>query len=224
MRRMYSVSELKTYIKKILAESPNEVKEALLGQDIKVNGITSKGIANTGGFANIGDVAISGDLNVQGENKGNISATGKITGGEIVENMSGYSFTKASDTTSNTFSYVYAGAVKNGNKLTLVLAFNVTKLASAASGLCGDFSIPTSIMSKLYPVSISGNSYLARGKVQGSDQSNYLSFYEIPFSCYKSGSTEIRFTFNNNNIPANATAYIRIEMTFLLSENLVPQE
>lgn len=52
-----------------------DVKEVLgKNEDIQVNGITSKGIANTGGFANIGDVAISGDLNVQGEGKGKISA------------------------------------------------------------------------------------------------------------------------------------------------------
>ena len=44
MRRMYSQNQIKEMIK----ESPSEVVEALKGQDINVNGITSKGIATTG--------------------------------------------------------------------------------------------------------------------------------------------------------------------------------
>ena len=175
--------------------------DALIG-----GGVTSKGIANTGNIANTGDIA----------------TVGKVTGGEIVENMTGYSFTKASDTTYNTFSYVYAGVVKNGNKLTMAIAFNVTKLINTGAGICGDFTIPTSVYLRLYPVSISGNSYLARGKVQASDQSD-LSYYDIPFSCYLAGDSKVRFTFNNTNISVNGTAYIRIEVTFLLSENLASE-
>ena len=150
---------------------------------------------------------------------GNININGNFTANSIIENMSGYSFAKASDTSYNTFSYVYSGAVKNGNKLTLVIAFNVTKLISTSAGICGDFTVPSSVFLKLYPVSISGNSYLVRGKVQASDQSD-LSYYDVPFSCYRGNNSTIRFTFNNGNIPVNGTAYVRIEVTFLLSENL----
>lgn len=70
MKRMYSKNELLL----LIASAWPQIVGALKGHDIDVNGITSKGIANTGGFANIGDVAISGNLNVQGEGKGVITA------------------------------------------------------------------------------------------------------------------------------------------------------
>lgn len=70
MRRMYSESELREFIR----THKDDVVSALAGKDISVEGITSKGIANTGGLANIGDVAISGNLDVQGEEKGEIIA------------------------------------------------------------------------------------------------------------------------------------------------------
>lgn len=69
MRRMYSESELRQFIR----SHKDDVAAALVGKDISVEEITSKGIANTGGFANTGDVTISGDLNVQGEGKGIIT-------------------------------------------------------------------------------------------------------------------------------------------------------
>lgn len=48
-----------------------DVKEVLgKNEDIQVNGITSKGIANTGAIGNIGDVAINGDLSVSGSING----------------------------------------------------------------------------------------------------------------------------------------------------------
>ena len=65
MRRMFSEKQ----IKGIVQESSSEVVEALKGQDISVEGITSKGIANTGGLANIGNVAISGELSASGDVK-----------------------------------------------------------------------------------------------------------------------------------------------------------
>lgn len=62
MRKMFSEKQ----IKKMVEESPAEVVKALKGQDINVEGITSKGIANTGALANIGDVAVSGKLTASG--------------------------------------------------------------------------------------------------------------------------------------------------------------
>lgn len=87
MRRMFSKLQLIALIIKTMGEN---IVNALLGKDINVEGITSKGIANTGGLANIGDVAISGDLVAQGEGKGNISATGSITGKTIFSTEAEY--------------------------------------------------------------------------------------------------------------------------------------
>ena len=44
----------------------------------------------------------------------NVDATGKVSGAEIIENMSGYSFTKGVDTN---LDFDYVGVVKNGNKI-----------------------------------------------------------------------------------------------------------
>lgn len=59
MRRMFSEKQIKGIVK----ESPSEVVEALKGQDISVEGITSKGIANTGNVGITGDLAVSGSIN-----------------------------------------------------------------------------------------------------------------------------------------------------------------
>ena len=76
MRRMYSESELREFIRNHGAD----VVQSLVGKDISVEGITSKGIANTGAIANIGDVAITGDLSVSGSINGeeNPSLKGNI--------------------------------------------------------------------------------------------------------------------------------------------------
>ena len=68
MRRMIS-QELQAYIEKLVKEG---IAKQLEGKDINVEGITSKGIANTGAFANIGDVVVSGDITAQGEEKGRL--------------------------------------------------------------------------------------------------------------------------------------------------------
>lgn len=59
MRRMYSEKQILELVKK----NPEAVVKALLGQDINVNGITSKGIANTGNVGITGDLAVSGSIN-----------------------------------------------------------------------------------------------------------------------------------------------------------------
>ena len=69
MRKMFSKKQLEELIAIVVENSPAEVVKALKGQDINVEGITSKGIANTGGFGNIGNVAISGELSVIGDTK-----------------------------------------------------------------------------------------------------------------------------------------------------------
>lgn len=167
------------------------------------------------------DILLS-SVNSQLSTKANLSGanfTGAITAPSITENMSGYSFIKQTDTTSNTYNYIYAGASKTGNKLTVVLAVEVTKLANTTSGGLGHFELPSSIYTKLYPISLGGNNYLVYSKVVGVSKTD-RSLIECQYSCYKDGSNRIKFTFNNANITANDTAYIRIEQTFLLSDNL----
>ena len=131
MRRMYSKNELKSLVKAVIDEYG---VESLVGKDISVNGITSKGIANTGNIANIGDIA----------------TTGKISGGEIVELMSGYSFSVSSQT--EELSIIYASAVKNGNKLTLVVFGSYTRRTEdpQINPFLGEFVVPSEIAAKTH--------------------------------------------------------------------------
>ena len=67
MRRMYTENQL------VKVVEDNAVK-GIKNKDIQVAGITSAGIANTGGLGNIGNVVVSGDITAQGEGKGVIKA------------------------------------------------------------------------------------------------------------------------------------------------------
>ena len=65
----------------------------------------------------------SGNVNIDGT----LNAT-KVTGNEIVENMSGYTFEKANNNDKFNFNYIYASIVKNRNKLTFVCYFHLELL------------------------------------------------------------------------------------------------
>ena len=204
MRRMFS----KNQVKEIVKESSSEVVEALKGQDINVNGITSKGIANTGNIATTGD----------------IGATGKITGGEIVENMSGYSFTKSTNP-NFAITYNYVGAVKNGNKLTLVISgiINFSAIPSSNLARIGAFVIPSSIGSKIFPYNIGSlNDVVDNKKV--SFANTYSAYVDLPSVMFKNSDTEVELRLYN--MPAdmvNINYNFRYEVTFLLSENLASE-
>lgn len=142
-----------------------------------------------------------------------------ITGDSIVETMLGYGFTKGTSTANTTLEFVYAGVVKNGNKLTFVIAANVTKLSNGYNQTLGTFSMPVSVWNKLYPVTIGGYDYLAKGKancVQNSD----LSIVQVDYEVKKYGADAILIDFHNVGLTVNDKSYLRIELTFLLSENL----
>ena len=215
MRRMYSESELRNFIR----VHGNDVVQSLVGKDISVEGITSKGIANTGGLANIGDVAISGNLTVQGEEKGNITASGLISGGEIVEQMSGYSFSLPA---SPMLTPAYASACKNGNKLTLVVSgvFNRGESADTFTEVCS-FIVPEEIYNKLIP--LSGFNSIDN-KVIIIYKNNY-STKTLPAVMTKETGNKLRLgAYGPNQIDASTDYAFRYEVTFLLGENLIPEE
>ena len=213
MRRMYSKNQLEEQIKSVVSESSEEVISALVGQDISVEGITSKGIANTGGLGNIGNVAISGDLSVSGQ----------ITGGEIIENMSGYSFTPnlVYGVTLN-----YVGVTKTGNKITFVIAGEILKNENTPyNATVGSFTIPSAIASKLVPLGETSNidvqriPFFSPSNPGGTPISVASRFYKesvdpnmlsLQFIGITAVTTDVTFNF-------------RYEVTFLLSENLLSE-
>lgn len=170
-----------------------------------------------------GDVAIDGDLSASGdlEVTGDIEGD-SISGNEIVEKMEGYSFLPiSSENWENDF--IYVGVVKNGNKLTLVVFAEVTKKASTSYNELGTFTVPSAVASKLYPITI--------GVVPVLDIKNGCIFTDPqhvndqPYSIYKESGNNLRFVLENTgDLVIDEPSYIRLEATFLLSDNLISQE
>lgn len=141
---IFNKRQLENFIKK-------HVVDGLVGKDINVNGITSKGIANTGAIGNIGNVTISGDLNVQGTGKGKVVANTleqKIPNWELdIKSMLNPNFFKDS-------SNLYAKLVLLGNELSLVISgkFIAKEDANPYKGFIVNkvVDIPDSIASKIF--------------------------------------------------------------------------
>ena len=169
-----------------------------------------------------GDVNISGNLNVSQKVTANEVDGAKVTGNEIVEKMSGYSFGNYAYT-NITKEMVYASACKNGNKLTFVVACNFTRTGETQDGNTHfTFSFPTEIGEKLYPTNIAGYANtLAKlemalvTSVSGADTIKLPIFVEKQSNNYFS-----IYIFNTSLMPLNTKVYGRIEFTFLLSDNM----
>ena len=181
----------------------------------------------TGNVSQLGNALINGDLSagvITGsklQSTGDISASGTITGGEIVENMAGYSFTAG---TTAGIANLYAGAVKTGNKVTFVITSKFTPDSAVSSGTpigIGKFTIPAAIAAKLIPFTSqtltkvldikvgSFNSYVVNSKETTLvifKNSNVLDFRAYPLA-QMAGDGETSY-------------YIRFEATFLLSDNM----
>lgn len=144
----------------------------------------------------------------------------------VVETMSGYS---ASITTKleNT-EVAYCGVVRNGNKLTVVIAGNCTK---AANETWGDetviarlqLTIPSSVGAKIYPIGAGGSTQMV-----ASTQINALYAYNSrkllnTVTSKTSGSTLLIsiYAMANQTYVDDQTLGFRYEQTFLLSDSLI---
>lgn len=157
----------------------------------------------------------NGNVNIVGT----LNAT-KVTGDEIVENMSGYTFTPSADLSKNGITLTYAGAVKNGNKVTFVIAGlfnNTTGLSITPHPDLGNFTVPINIGQKLYPmigttIDVKPISFFL----------NYNTIVQKNMQMRKNNNTTLNFQLISMNKDFNADAdyAFRIEETFLLSDNL----
>lgn len=167
----------------------------------------------------------SGNVNIAGTltTSGNISTSAKISGAEIVEDMYGYSFVKSTDIAGLTKEYIYAAAVKNGNKLTFVIAVNLTRTGEMQSGYIdfGYFAAPQSILDRIYPTEIGGAYFVDLKQqllIEGFSSTKQCNCYmqkaigTLPTVAYVQDP--------NNNMVLNTKYYARYEVTLLLSENL----
>ena len=158
---------------------------------------------------------------------GNVNIAGNFTADSIIENMTGYSFTDTGSDATITITPVYAGVVKNGNKLTFVYAFKATRLDTitsyAGSRRVGNFSYPYEVAQKLYPA-FSATGF---GDVYGAKKVTAIKIADITanvdlFAMLGAWSiTSNALTLLNlNDLALNEEYYIRFEDTFLLSDNL----
>ena len=167
-------------------------------------------------LANMSSAAVGA---IAGQNiaPANVAATGNITAPSIIENMTGYSFTKTSNA-NLTREYLYAGVVKNGNKITFCIFLKLNRTGSVEDSICncGTFNIPASIGARLFPYQ---GSWLESKKVYLS--SGYNSGTECYGLIFKDGNEAVRVNiYGINSITENTDYVVRVEVTFLLSDNL----
>ena len=144
--------------------------------------------------------------------------TGAITSPSIIENMSGYSVSIPTET-GITNTPVYAGIVKNGNKLTLVYACKITKASGGSNNpYIADFNIPEAIGSKLYTTLVGGFSFLDNKKI--TIFTDHISGSDVYAWIEKASNQKLRMEISIPAITEDTPYYVRYEATFLLSDNL----
>lgn len=174
---------------------------------------------DTDTFSIDGDLAVDGDLSV-----GDIDSNGIITGDEIVENMSGYSAELLTEYVGLDIEVVYVGVVKNGNKITFVSAFNITRTDASATDnpTVIRFTIPQEIGAKLYNTQVGIYSFLDNRIINAwsafNDAKQLVSYMD------KIDATHIVVVPNSiTSLTLNTKYYYRYEATFLLSDNLISE-
>ncbi len=190
-------------------------------------GAIFNGSVSISGTLNVGEnVAVTGFINAQGEVNagGNINSNqtifgDKVQGNEIIERMAGYSFVSDTSDAERLIDNIYASVVKTGNKLTFVWFFAVTRLLDAVTGnVIGSFAIPQSVADKLYPFSISGLYYLDNRKVDGIQDD--FTRVSVNMDVTKTFGTRVNFILFTSDFTKSEKTYVRVEQTFLLSENM----
>ena len=135
----------------------------------------------------------------------------------VIEDMTGYGFAKQTPT-KGTINYIYAGIVKNGNKLTIVCAYEFTKNEGATGTLvAGRFTMPASVAALIYPSIGTATVDVKRVSALPNTYSDVLLLGSITKYDVLSVYCNLQ---DITNLVAGTTYYIRQEATFLLSENL----
>lgn len=171
-----------------------------------------------------GDLTVEGDLSVDGD----VDVDGGFTANEIVEKMTGYSFLPQT-TTNITVNNIYVGVVKNGNKLTFVHFLSITRTGTVENNfnVAGIIKVPDAIMSKLYPYEIQDSDYALDYKKVTAYTKTSGTPVDLDYYCEKInyGEKGLHNTLVKvNSLEVDTEYVIRLEETFLLSDNLIPQE
>ena len=207
MRRMYSVQELSEIVSVVIGEKI---------EDGSFDEVIAGAVDDYLTEHPVDITALEGlDISV-----GSLDADGLVTGAEIVEKMSGYSYT-ATSKENVTLTISYAGVVKNGNKITFACAGTFKRTDDITGWNCpiAKFNIPASIGAKLYESTIGGTTALAFSQMYLA--SGYASGKVVPCLTIKNSDTQIQVNFYSLTEAVVNTDYLfRYEITFLLSDNL----
>lgn len=136
----------------------------------------------------------------------------------VVEVMNGYSITPVGEKVN----LLYAGAAKNGNKLSFAFFGTYTYRSGDTSFAFVDIAIPSAVGAKIVPYTFAGESRMIYSGV-----ANLFSTRSAYKNCIvdmqKLSNSQLWLNFLNVNfsdLVDNTTYYFRIELTFLLSDNL----
>ena len=169
---------------------------------------------NDGTSTDLGAI-FQGNVNISGT----LNAT-SITGGSIIETMTGYSVQISQ--VDMTWTPIYVGICKNGNKLSLVAfgKFNKDALTPASADVVR-WIIPAEVGQKIYPYTIGANDNVLDNKniqAQGTDSLNYLA--QVTATFFKLSDTLIGLRIRNMTSISNNEYVFRAELTLLTSPNL----
>ena len=148
----------------------------------------------------------------------NLNADGNFTANSIIEKMQGYSILNNTYLTNQ-----YTSVVKNGNKITFVIAGTLTPTETMLNN-GGDwlviFYIPKNILSKIKVIQTFGDSVVRVGIVPSFSSQNQ--YKNAGYRCEKTSNNGLRFMYltTGASLVANTPYVINIEVTFLLSENM----
>ena len=149
----------------------------------------------------------------------NLSASGLISGNEIIENMTGYSWTQGTPANVS-LSKVYVGAVKNGNKLTLVVSYKLTPSVANPFVHLGSFIIPSNVGNKIFPVQVGSSLIVVSNKVTLTGNSYSDIIEELYFITHNSATSLEFYLSTPASLIVDKEYYVRIESTISLSESL----
>ena len=152
----------------------------------------------------------------------NVYATGDITADSIIENMTGYTFSKTASDTTKEVAYTYAGVVKNGNKITFSIAGTVKRLDNITGNTLGlgVFSVPQAVAEKLLTSNIGGVYNVLSFSLLQLNKS-YFESTELNMLTFRESRAVYPVVYGvNADLETNTLYYFRYEVTFLLSENL----
>lgn len=136
----------------------------------------------------------------------------------IVEVMNGYSITP----TSENINLLYAGAAKNGNKLSFAFFGTYTYKSGDVIIPFANIGIPAAIGDKIVPYELSGENRIIYSDV-ASLFSSRIAYKSCIAEMQKVTNSLLRIIFeglNSSDLVAGTTYYFRFEATFLLSDNL----